>query len=89
MDILNDLYLALQLSSGSQLFVLNGNKRPGAAWSTIEAAGTVIEYSRPSYAHETIRIKGPLQELVKIMVCSMKNSVVEQYLLLMDLHFSL
>ncbi|XP_062514389.1 A disintegrin and metalloproteinase with thrombospondin motifs 18-like [Corticium candelabrum] len=74
MDILNDLYLALQLSSGSQLFVLNGNKRPGAAWSTIEAAGTVIEYSRPSYAHETIRIKGPLQELVKIMIFSAQTN---------------
>lgn len=68
-SFLDDLYLAVKLRSPRlHLFVLNGNEKPGSAWQRIDASGTVIEYSRPAYDRETIRIKGPLQLPIQIMV---------------------
>ncbi|XP_062514604.1 A disintegrin and metalloproteinase with thrombospondin motifs 16-like [Corticium candelabrum] len=72
--VLKHLYLAVQVLSPSlRVYVLNGNDQPKTSWQRINAAGTVIEYSRPSYAHETIKIEGPLQQRVKIMVLSTKS----------------
>ena len=73
-SFLSDLYLAVKVrSSRGNRIILNRNRRTGAAWQTIKAAGTVMKYSRPGYDREAIRIEGPLQNPIDILVCEISE----------------
>jgi hypothetical protein len=68
-SFVNDMYLAIKVRSArGGRYVLNGNSQAGAEWRTIKAAGTVMKYSRPVYQRETIRIRGPIQNPIDVMV---------------------
>ena len=63
----NDVYLAVKLETPDQ-YVLNGKENDGAVWQNVKAAGTVIDYSRPAYGIESIKIAGPVQQRINAMV---------------------